>query len=103
MKNVFVVIRSHGPAWNRAQPLDAQANWRGHAEFMNTLEAEGAVILAGPLEGTDDAMLVMRAADEAEIRTRLSADPWGEDMLRTSQIAPWTLRIGQLLLTPDDR
>jgi uncharacterized protein YciI len=103
MNELFVVIRTHGPAWDRTQPLDAQTNWRGHAEFMDTLEAEGVVVLAGPLEGTVDAMLVMRAANEEEIRTRLSADPWGENMLRTSQIALWTLRIGQSLLAPGDK
>jgi uncharacterized protein YciI len=103
MKRLFVVIRSHGPAWDRAKPLDAQANWHSHAEFMDALEAEGVLVMAGPLEGTDDAMLIMHAADEEDIRIRLSADPWGEDTLRTSQIAPWTLRIGQNLLAPGDR
>ncbi|HTT83472.1 MAG TPA: hypothetical protein VMF67_08320 [Rhizomicrobium sp.] len=94
MKRLFVVVRTHGPAWDRTRPLDAQTNWHGHAEFMDALEAEGVVVLAGPVEGTDNALMVMRGSDEEEIRNRLSADPWGDDMLRTSQIAPWTLRIG---------
>jgi len=100
MKHLFVVIRTHGPAWDRAKSLDEQANWRGHAEFMDALEAESVVVLAGPLEGTDDAMMVMRASDEEEIRNRLSADPWGEDMLQTAQISQWTLRIGRGKLDP---
>lgn len=100
MKHLFVVVRSHGPAWDRIRPLDEQAGWRGHAEFMDVLEAEGVVVLAGPLEGTDDAMLVMRAADEEEIRNRLSSDPWEGHMLRSSRIARWTLRIGSEKLAP---
>jgi hypothetical protein len=100
MSHLFVVVRTHGPAWDRTKPLDEQANWRGHAEFMDALEAEGVVVLAGPLEGTDDAMMVMRAAAEDEIGTRLAGDPWGQDMLRTSQICRWTLRIGRNRLEP---
>jgi uncharacterized protein YciI len=95
MSKLFVVIRTHGPAWDRNKPLDDQANFRGHAEYMDALEAEGVIVLGGPLEGTDDAMLVLRASDEDEIRRRLMPDPWGEDMLRLSRIAPWTLRLGR--------
>jgi uncharacterized protein YciI len=102
MKRLFVVIRTHGPAWDRTRPLDEQTNWRGHAEFMDALEAQGLVVLAGPLEGTDDAMLIMRAADKEEISRRLAADPWGEDMLRTSRIAAWTLRLGHQLVAAGD-
>jgi uncharacterized protein YciI len=100
MEHLFAVVRTHGPAWDRTRLLDEQANWRGHAEFMDALEAEGVVVLAGPLDGTDDAMMVVRATDEEEVRRRLSADPWGEDMLRTSRIVPWTLRIGGQRLAP---
>lgn len=95
MGSLFVVIRTHGPSWDRTKPLDEQAGWNAHAEFMDALEAEGVVVLAGPLEGTDDAMMVMSAADEEEIRKRLAADPWREDMLRTALVAPWTLRLGR--------
>jgi uncharacterized protein YciI len=102
MKRLFVVIRSRGPAWDRTRPLDEQTNWRGHAEFMDALEAERIVVLAGPLEGTDDAMLVIGAADEEEVSSHLSSDPWDEDMLVTSQISPWTLRIGRELLDPPE-
>ena len=98
MKHLYVVVRTHGPAWDRTQPLDAQANWRGHAEYMDALEAEGVVVFAGPLEGTDDAMIIMRGKDEEEIRNRLSADPWSDDMLYTSRLARWTLRIGAKIL-----
>jgi uncharacterized protein YciI len=95
MKHLFVVIRAHGPAWSRTEPLEAQRDWRGHAEYMDALETKGVVVLAGPFEGDDDAMLVMRAADEQEITSLLAADPWSGDMLTTARIARWTLRIGR--------
>jgi uncharacterized protein YciI len=62
---------------------------------MDALEAEGFVVLGGPLEGTCDALIVIQARDEAEIASRLAADPCSaSDHLRTRQIAPWTLRLG---------
>jgi hypothetical protein len=64
---------------------------------MDALEAEGVVVLGGPLEGTPDVLLIMRARDAEEIRERLCADPWHrEDLLRIGQVAPWTLRLGSL-------
>jgi hypothetical protein len=54
MKRLFAVIRSCGAAWNDALPLEQQADWRPHADFMNALLEEGFVELGGPLEGTRD-------------------------------------------------
>ena len=63
----FVVIRSRGPKWDDARPLEGQCGWREHADFMDALFMEDFVAFAGPLEGTRDALLIIRAKDEAEI------------------------------------
>ena len=61
------------------------------------LEATGGVVLAGPLEGTDDVLLVMRAETAEDAEKQLQADPWTSlKLLRTEKIMPWTLRIGVL-------
>ena len=97
MQQLFVVIRRRGPAWNASTPLESQKDWDSHASFMDALEEEGFVVLGGPLEGTSDALLVVRANSQDEIVSRLSADPWSAtDLLRTAQISPWTLRLGSL-------
>jgi uncharacterized protein len=97
MRQLFAVIRTRGPAWHHAQPLEGQPDWAGHAAFMNALAREGVVVLGGPLEGTSDVLLVLRAETAGEIRARLAEDPWArEDLLRVSRIAPWTLRLGSL-------
>jgi uncharacterized protein YciI len=97
MRQLFAVIRSRGPAWQEGRPLESQADWAGHAVFMNALAKEGFVILGGPLEGTSDVLLVARAATADEARARLADDPWTRrDLLRISRIAPWTLRLGSL-------
>lgn len=94
---LFAVIRSRGPAWRAGAPLEAQADWAGHAAFMDGLAAEGFIALGGPLEGTPDVLLIVRARSEQEALDRLAPDPWHPlDLLRTKQIAPWTLRLGAL-------
>jgi hypothetical protein len=99
MKRLFAVIRSRGPAWKASQPIEGQEAWDSHAVFMDSLEAEGFVVLGGPLEGTNDVLLVVREETPDEIAERLSADPWtGLDLLRLGRVAPWTLRLGSLPL-----
>jgi hypothetical protein len=97
MPKLFAVSLVHGPSFDRAKPLEGQVEWREHAEFMDALVADGFVALGGPLEGTDDVLLVIRANDEREIRSRLAEDCWHrKDLLRITRMAPWTLRLGSL-------
>jgi len=94
---LFAVIRTRGPGWNDSQPLEGQDDWPAHADFMNALLADGFVRLGGLLEGTHDVLLIVRAADEAEVEARLAADCWAvKDLLRIRQITPWLLRLGSL-------
>jgi hypothetical protein len=97
MEHAFVVFRSRGPAWDDAKPLEAQSDWAGHAAFMDALFLEGFAVLVGPLEGTRDALLVLRAASASEIVERLAMDPWTMNgLLVTRQISPWQIRLGTL-------
>lgn len=76
MKQLFAVIRSRGAAWRASRSKEGQEDWEAHASFMNALEKEGFVVLGGPLEGTPDVLLVVRARTPDEVVDRLSADPW---------------------------
>ena len=97
MPQLFAVIRTRGPAFEPARPLEGQTDWAAHAAFMNGLVRDGAVILGGPLEGTADVLLVMRAETADEARRQLAADPWAvQDLLRVTRFSPWTLRLGAL-------
>jgi len=97
VKRIFIVLRSRGPAWDPARTLVEQKEWQAHATFMDALFDEGFVLLAGPPEGSPDALIVMRAASAEQIASRLAADPWtASDLLRTTRIDPWTLRLGSL-------
>jgi len=97
MSRVFVVLRSRGPAWDDSKSLEGQADWAAHAAFMDALYEEGFAVLVGPLEGTRDALLVLRASGATEIVDRLASDPWTTtSLLVTTQITPWQIRLGTL-------
>ena len=97
MRRLFAVIRSRGPTWRHGEPLERQADWTAHASFMNGLTSDGFVLLGGPLDGTDDVLLVVRAETPDEVHTRFAADPWTENgLLRVARVTPWTLRLGSL-------
>lgn len=96
MERLFAVIRSKGRGWNHSLALEQQEDWPAHAAFMNGLQAEGFVVMGGGLEGSPDFLLIFRAADAEEIRSRLAADPWGPEQLVTTRISPWTLLLGSL-------
>jgi uncharacterized protein YciI len=75
--------------------MEEQVEWRAHAAFMNALEREGFVLLGGPLEGSADVLLIIRAITSEDITNRLENDPWTRrDLLRVTRISPWTLRLG---------
>jgi len=97
MKRLFAVILNHGAAWQASRSLEEQEDWEAHRSLMNALEKEGFVVLGGPLEGTDDVLLIFRATSSEQIVARLSADPWHRrDLLRVSRVTPWELRLGSL-------
>ena len=94
---LFAVTRRRTERWAHGQPLEGQADWRAHADYMDRLEAEGFFLLAGPLEQSNEVLLVVRAGSREEVERRLAEDPWtGLRLLETVRIAEWTLRVGSL-------
>jgi len=96
-KKVFAVLRTRGPNWDDAEPMEGQMEWRAHADFMNALVTEGFMLLGGPLAGSRDVLLITRAENEQEVEARLAEDVWTvKGLLRTLRINPWWLRLGAL-------
>jgi hypothetical protein len=48
MSRLFAVIRTRGRKWDDAAPLRERPPWREHAAFIDGLEADGVLRLAGP-------------------------------------------------------
>jgi hypothetical protein len=64
---------------------------------MDALFEQRFALLVGPLEGTRDALLILRTSSPSEIAERIAADPWTSNgLLITKQISPWQLRLGSL-------
>jgi hypothetical protein len=96
MPGPYVVLRTRGPGWDDSKSLEEQVDWPAHAAFMDSLAAEGFVVLGGPLEGTRDILLVIRAESACEIVERLAADPWADRLLIVKECRPWTIRLGSV-------
>ena len=96
---LFAVHREAGPAWLEGKGAFEQPGVNDHAGFMNDLAAEGMLLAAGPLAGTEvgaiRVLLIADAANEAEIVERLAHDPWERsEQIMTALIEPWTLLVG---------
>ena len=101
-RRLFVVLRARGPAYDRGRPLEQQPDWPEHAAFMERLVADDVVRLGGPLDDNGDALLVVWARDEEEVRSRLAADPWTRSgLLEIVRCAPWTVRLGSFSAEED--
>jgi uncharacterized protein YciI len=97
MRRLFTVMINHGAGWRDGRPLEEQVEWDAHASFMDKLVEEEFVLLGGPLEGTSEVLLIVRAESLEEIKQRLAPDPWHKmDLLRVARITPWILRLGSL-------
>src|SRR5437773_5917096 len=96
-EQIFAAINTRGPNWNDDKAMEEQGDWRAHADYMNALVDDGFMLLGGPLVGTRDVLLIVRATDEAEVDSRLDNDIWVRTGLLTRrQINPWWLRLGSL-------
>jgi uncharacterized protein YciI len=90
----FVIRSEQGPAWNGSSSMREQRLWTEHAAFINSLLAADKMILGGPIgDGSPyRVMVVFLAGSEAEVRDRLSEDPWYEaGVLRVVSIETWDL------------
>ena len=65
------------------------------------------VLAAGPLAGSEQAriraLLIVEAADEADVRRRLADDPWTiSGQLRITSVEPWNVFVGAQRLATGD-
>ena len=74
-------------------PLEEQAGWDPHAEFMERLVDSGFVILGGPLADEERVVLAVEAESEEAVRATLARDPWSETHLLVDSVDAWTIRL----------
>jgi uncharacterized protein YciI len=92
---VFAVATAKGPNWDHARGIREQRGWDEHARYFDSLVDRSVIILGGPIGGGSDedvGLLAVDAADERDLRSIFSADPWAANgVLRVKEIRPWTL------------
>jgi uncharacterized protein YciI len=102
--SLFAITREAGPSWTDGKGAFDQPAVNDHSAFMNNLAAEGLVLFAGPLAGSERdrirVLLIAEAASETEVRQRLADDPWERTQrLITTSVEPWNLVVGADRLT----
>lgn len=105
--SLFAVTREAGPEWLADKGAFEQPGVNKHTAFMNDLAAQGLILCAGPLAGSEHdrirVLLIADANDESEIVERLAADPWEQvRRITTTSIEPWMLLLGAFSPTSAD-
>jgi uncharacterized protein YciI len=61
----------------RYADMDARARARAeHLDYMNALQAQGTVVMAGPLADSTGAVVLLDVADEDAVRGVIAGDPY---------------------------
>ncbi len=100
VKSRFVVLSLVGPGRDPSKGVREQPFWDEHAAFIDRLVEEGFILLGGPLLDQSvqatGALLIVTAADEAEVKGKLKGDPWFEKgILKLESISRWEAFIDQ--------
>lgn len=88
----FAVTLIHGQDWDTSRPIRQQQAWDHHAAFMDGLVDDGFIIVGGPLGDGSQALHLVQATSEDQIKVRLAEDPWAAmGLLQIGSIQPWAL------------
>jgi uncharacterized protein YciI len=81
----FVALLTFG---NEEQRLATRPR---HREYLKSLLDSGKLVMSGPWTDDSGALLLYEAADEAEVRALLAADPYSEgECLAGVEVKEWT-------------
>jgi uncharacterized protein YciI len=88
----FLMFRNPGPAWVPGTPTRQQPLWDEHAAFMDRLDDQGRIILAGPYADCSRALVILEADDVDEALRLLRDDPWvSAGILVHGEAIEWTI------------
>ena len=71
---LFAMIYSPGPRWQKGKPFREQIAIREHFGYMKSLFAEGRIFSAGGM-GAEHGLVLLYAGSQAEADAILAADP----------------------------
>lgn len=92
MKNTFVILWGPGPAWVEGKTVREQPYWAEHGDFMDSLFANGTVILGGPFVDATGSLVVVEAGSEQEVADLFEHDPFVErGIFALKSLKQWVL------------
>ncbi len=62
-----------------------------HVAFLRELDEDGALVLAGPIEGRAEGLVVVRASDLDEARRIAARDPFVVSGARSAEVLAWSI------------
>lgn len=89
--DLFAVTYRPGPAWQPGRPMREQG-LLPHARYISGLLDDGRLYAGGPFIGSDGGMMVVRAADLAEVQAILAGDPAIASGIFVAHAEQWWLR-----------
>ena len=93
---LFVVIYRPGPAWQAGRPMSEQS-LLPHGRYYRGLLDAGSVQAGGGFVDSDGGLAILRAADLAEARAIVAADPAVTSGIFVAELEHWRPRF----LSPD--
>jgi len=95
MKKTFAAFVTRTDKWDSSREPMVQEGFEHHAAFVAGLEADNFVAQAGLMQDSNDVLFVFFADSAAEVRERMSQDPWQRDgRVRLDRVEEIQFRIG---------
>ena len=88
---LFVVIYRPGPAWQAGRPMSEQG-LLPHGRYYRGLLDAGRLQAGGGFVGSDGGLAILRAADLAEARAIVAADPAVTSGIFVAELEHWRPR-----------
>ena len=91
----YAVTLEQGENWNANRPMREQEHWAEHARLMDALVDDGFIVLGGPLNDGEKALLIINAESKQAIEARLADDPWiAQRGRRIASVDRWEILLG---------
>jgi uncharacterized protein len=92
MTTYYAAFLRPGALWNPDKTAREQPFWDDHARFMDDLFDAGVVVLGGPFADRTGSLVIVKAADAAQVREMFRRDPWTvQDVLAVSEVKEWVI------------
>jgi uncharacterized protein YciI len=85
----FIATMVPAERWRSGEPSWKQSFWGEHATFINSLQEDGVLYMAGPLHDYSSLIQILEGEREA-VMSRIQADPWVlQNVVKVFSLESW--------------